>query len=169
MRVRRRTVCSRWAAALGTAALVVVGGCGSAPQAGPLPAVELQPLVGGEAIVADEIDGPAVVNLWATWCAPCRAELPAFQAASDQLEGRVRFIGVNQGDDGAPAAAFLDEEAVTFEQYLDPDGELSEDLGVTGLPATLFIAADGRTELHSGALDEGELLDLVAEHLTVTP
>lgn len=160
----------RWAAALSAAALVVaVSGCGEATTSSGLPDVELQALEAGAPIRADELEGPAVVNLWATWCAPCRAELPAFEAVHDRLGDQVRFVGVNQGDDGGPAAAFLDEVGVTFEQYLDADGALSEALDVTGLPATVFVAADGSTELHSGALDEAELLDLVAEHLAVTP
>jgi thiol-disulfide isomerase/thioredoxin len=81
--------------------------------------VELTALDGTATVRADDITGPAVINLWATWCGPCRAELPAFEAVHLQLADRVRFVGVNQGDEGGPAASFLDEVGVSFEQYLD--------------------------------------------------
>jgi thiol-disulfide isomerase/thioredoxin len=107
----------------------------------------------GEVSSAADLGGPALVNLWATYCAPCRAEMPAFQVVSDELSGVVRFVGVNQGEDGASAQAFLDEVGVTFDQYLDENGEL----------------ADTVLTVHSGALDEQEIRDLVAAHLTDEP
>lgn len=148
---------------------LAASGCGSEPDSGSLPGVELTTLDGTSTIGADTIDGPAVINLWATWCGPCRAELPAFEAVHADLGDQVRFVGVNQGDEGGPASAFLDEVGVTFEQYLDLDGALSDELSITGLPATLLVAADGSTELHSGALDEGELRELIDSYLGLTP
>lgn len=167
----RRPRAARRRALVGAAAALVLAGtaCGSAPGAGTLPGVELSALDGASTVRADDIAGPAVINLWATWCGPCRTELPAFEAVHVELADRVRFVGVNQGDEGGPAADFLDEVGVTFEQYLDVDGELSDALSITGLPATVFVAADGSAELHSGALDEGELLELIDSYLAITP
>ena len=103
------------------------------------------------------------MNLWATWCGPCRAEMPAFQTVSTEIDD-VRFVGVNQGDAGDAATEFLDEVGVDFDQYLDPDGALTNALRVAGLPATFVIDADGTiVEVHNGALDEDGIRALVAE------
>lgn len=111
---------------------------------GALPDVTLDALdPDGDPLALAELEGPAVLNLWATWCAPCRAELPAFQEVSDARDD-VRFVGVDIAEDPEKARAFLDELGVTFEQYLDDAGELSEALGVAGLPVTIVVDADGR-------------------------
>ncbi len=171
MSLEPRLGSARRCALLATAAVLAIAGagCGSEPGTDALPAVELTALDGTTTARADDITGPAVINLWATWCGPCRAELPAFEAVHLRLADRVRFVGVNQGDEGGPAASFLDEVGVSFEQYLDLDGAFSDELSITGLPATVFVAADGSTELHAGALDEGELLELVDTYLGITP
>jgi len=162
----------RWSTAVVAAALVAapLAACSNEGQPSALPAVDLTPIdPAGEVLSAADIDGPAVVNLWATWCGPCRKELPAFQAVADRLQGTVAVLGVNQGDDAAPAAAYLADIGVTFPQYLDADGDLTAELRITGLPATLFVAADGSVDVHSGAVDEGELLVLVEAHFGITP
>jgi thiol-disulfide isomerase/thioredoxin len=161
-----------WSIAVVAAALVAapLAACSEGEQALTIPAVDLVPIdAAGEALSAADIDGPAVVNLWATWCGPCRKELPAFQAVADRLQGTIAVLGVNQGDDAAPAAAYLADIGVTFPQYLDADGDLTAELRITGLPATLFVAADGSVDVHSGAVDEGELLDLVEAQFGITP
>jgi cytochrome c biogenesis protein CcmG/thiol:disulfide interchange protein DsbE len=89
--------------------------------------------------------------------------MPAFQEVSTEYDD-VRFVGVNQGDAGDAAAEFLDEVGVTFDQYLDPNGELTNALRVTGLPATFVIDADGTVvDVHNGALDPDGIRALVAE------
>lgn len=147
--------------ALGALVVASCGGGGS--DALTLPEIELTDLATGELVDADAIDGPAIVNLWATWCGPCRTEMPAFQQVSTEYDD-VRFVGVNQGDGGDAAAEFLDEVGVTFDQYLDPNGELTNALRVAGLPATFVIDADGLVvEVHNGALDPDGIRALVAE------
>lgn len=143
---------------------LVVASCGDeGSDALTLPEIELTDLETGELVGADAIDGPAIVNLWATWCGPCRTEMPAFQEVSTEFDD-VRFVGVNQGDAGDAAAEFLDEVGVTFDQYLDPNGELTNALRVAGLPATFVIDADGVVvEVHNGALDPDGIRALVAE------
>ena len=140
-----------------------LAGCGSeGSDALRLPEIELTDLASGGLVGADAIEGPAIVNLWATWCGPCRREMPAFQAVSGEYDD-VRFVGVNQGDAGDAAQEFLDEVGVTFDQYLDPNGDLTNALNVAGLPATFVIDADGDVvTVHNGALDEQGIRDLVA-------
>ncbi|MEX0846415.1 MAG: TlpA disulfide reductase family protein [Ilumatobacteraceae bacterium] len=145
--------------------------CGSGSSgAETLPDVDVIRITDGEVISASDLDGPAVVNLWATYCAPCRAEMPAFEQVANDIGDQVRFIGVNEGDDAASAQAFLDEVGVTFDQYLDANGALTDALRVTALPATVVVDADGAVlTVHSGALDEQGIRDLVADHLTAAP
>lgn len=139
---------------LATASVVVAlgfTGCGG-DDVPALPAVVLPALEGvaGEttALEVGDLIGPAVINVWATWCAPCISELPDFQQASvDHPE--VRFIGVDAtgfGDD-SESIEFLDDLGVTYEQYVDPDGKFSAGLEITELPATLVVDADGGVRL----------------------
>jgi len=150
-------------------AALAVAGCGSdGGGADALPAAELVSLADGSSSSAADLDGPAVVNLWATWCGPCRKELPAFQQVHEELGDTVRFIGVNQGDGSDAVTDYLAEVGVDFDQYLDEDGALSDGLRITGLPATAFVAADGSlVEVHSGQLSADELRDLIAKDLGV--
>jgi cytochrome c biogenesis protein CcmG, thiol:disulfide interchange protein DsbE len=144
-----------------------LAGCGSggsdASDGQRLPEITLTEVQTGVTVDAASLEGPAVVNLWATWCGPCRQEMPAFQTVAGEYDD-VRFVGVNQGDAGDAAADFLDEVGVTFDQYLDPDGDLTNALKVTGLPATFVLDAEGDiVAMHNGALDEQGIRDLVAE------
>ncbi len=140
---------------------------GSSSRAETLPALTLRPLAeGGTELDLAELAGPAVVNLWATWCTPCRKELPAFQEVSEQRPD-VHFIGVDIAEDASTAQDYLDELGVTFEQFLDDRGELSGKLGTAVLPVTIVVGRDGRivTE-HVGAMTVGDLdraLDAVTE------
>ena len=107
-----------------------------------LPALTLAALdARGQPLALADLHGPAVVNLWATWCQPCLEELPAFQQVADARPD-VRFIGVNTSERG-DARTFLDELGVRYEQYVDARGELAEALGAAGLPVTVVVDADG--------------------------
>ena len=72
----------------------VLVACGGGESADRLPDVEVAPLVGGDTIQLSDIDGPAVINLWATWCAPCRAEIPDFESVHQERGDEVRFVGI---------------------------------------------------------------------------
>ena len=122
---------------------------------------------GGQPFSLDELEGPAVVNLWATWCAPCKRELPEFEAVHRSLAGGVTFVGVNIGDDGDDAADYLDELGITYDQYLDVDTELTAALETATLPMTLIIDADERIALrHVGPLDQDELIEALDQSAT---
>ena len=142
------------------ALLLGVAACGGGDEGadGTLPDVTLPPLQGdGEPLELAGLGGPAVVNLWATWCAPCRRELPAFQDVSEQRTD-VSFVGVDIGEDAAAAQTFLDELGVTFPQYADQEAELTDALGTAALPVTLIVGDDGQiTTTHIGPLSVDDL------------
>jgi thiol-disulfide isomerase/thioredoxin len=136
----------------------------------PAPAVALQPLPAAPAIaapaapagpttLADLVRGqPSVVNLWATWCAPCRAEMPML-AAAQQRYGDVRFVFVNQGEDPAIVQRYLRREALPLRDvWLDADSALGAAVQSRGLPTTLFYDAQGRlVDAHMGLLNAAAL------------
>ena len=94
--------------------------------------------------LADFAGRPLVVNFWASWCVPCRKEMPALQAVAERLEGRVVFIGINHQDGRRPAAEFQDEVGVRYPSGYDPDGAVAPNFGVVGLPTTVLVDARGR-------------------------
>jgi thiol-disulfide isomerase/thioredoxin len=156
----------RPAAALGALAVVVAscsggngGGSGDA-----LPGVTLASLDdGAPALDVGSLRGPAVVNLWATWCQPCRKELPAFQEVSTARPD-VRFVGVDIAEDPGKARDFLDELGITFDQYLDDRGELTDALGTAVLPVTIVVASDGTVATeHVGPMSVADLEDALAD------
>lgn len=90
-----------------------------------------------------------VVNVWGSWCAPCRKEAPDLVAAATSTKGTAQFVGLNTRDlDKAPAEAFVRAFEVTYPNLYDPRGELllrfSKDLPPNGIPSTLIIDGQGR-------------------------
>lgn len=136
---------------------------------GALPDLRFDCLGGGAFDLGRAPGVPTVVNLWASWCGPCREELPLMQQVADEAAGQVQVIGVVSRDGVPQAESFAAEAGVTFPGAYDRDGELMAELGLPGLPYTVFLAADGAL-VHSevGQIDSGEELEaLVAEHLGV--
>ncbi|MGH2688670.1 MAG: TlpA family protein disulfide reductase, partial [Actinomycetota bacterium] len=83
---------------------------------------------------------PVVVNVWASWCGPCREEAPVLEAAWRRYRGRgVRFLGVNVQDSQEDAQAFVREFGITFPSVRDTDLDLWRKLGVRGVPETFFL------------------------------
>ena len=109
----------------------------------PAPDFELELLSGGT-VSSDDLKGhPVVLNFWASWCVPCREEMPAFERMWDRYRDQgIRIIGVNVQDSEAGARDFVDEVGVSYPIALDPDNELASQLGVRGLPQTFFIDED---------------------------
>ena len=101
---------------------------------------------------------PAVVNLWATWCGPCRAEMPALAAAQKNTP-EVTFVFVNQGESPAAVAAYLQRSSLFLANvWLDPASSLGPASGSQGLPTTLFFDATGqRVDAHFGMLNAAAL------------
>ncbi len=100
--------------------------------------------VGAERVVSRGDGRPTVVNLWASWCAPCLREMPLLEQVHGQSAGQVTFLGVNTEDERASAAGLLDFTGVTYEQREDPDGVVKAALRAPGLPVTVVYDAGGR-------------------------
>ena len=99
-----------------------------------------------------------VINLWASWCPPCRREMPAL-AQAEQDYPQVQFVLVNQGEDADQIKAFLQQHKMDFKHILlDPQGLTATKTGMFGLPSTLFFDADGRlVDTHMGELTHAAL------------
>ena len=101
---------------------------------------------------------PVVVNKWASWCGPCRAEFPVFQKAAIQEAERVAFIGVNSSDNDGDAKSFLGQFPLTFPSYRDPDLKVAKVFnGVGAFPTTAFYDRQGKVAyVHQGPYDSVE-------------
>ena len=124
-----------------------------------LPSVNLRTLAGEPADIAAMTRGkPAVVNLWASWCPPCRREMPVLAAAQKQ-ETEVNFVFVNQGEDTATAQRYLTQGQLSLTNVLlDTGTEFGRAAGSAGLPTTLFYDASGRlVDTHLGELSAATL------------
>ncbi len=93
----------------------------------------------------EEFKGKGVVlNFWATWCGPCREEMPLFEETwSKYNDENVVFLGINVMDDKSNAQEFIDSIGVTYPNLYDPEGDVSRKYNVVALPATFFINKDG--------------------------
>ncbi len=140
-------------------------------DADPLPEVTLPCLGGGPAVDLSGVRGPAVVNLFAQWCEPCREELPYYQRLHEQGGRDVRVLGIDYLDtqpDGALALAA--DTGVTYPLLADPDGVLRSEFRIRGLPGVVFVDAQGRvTHVEFTVIRSyRQLTDLVEEHLGVS-
>ena len=108
--------------------------------------------------ILEESQQPTVVNIWASWCGPCRSEAPLLREASRVLGGEVDFIGVAVADNQGAARAFIEEFDITFENYFDRNRAIPAALERSGVPITFFFDADGTlVYAHSGVIDERTL------------
>lgn len=106
-----------------------------------------------------DLDRPAVVNVWASWCLPCRDEAPLLQAAHERYGDRIEFIGLDVEDAQPAGRAFIQEFGLTFVHYFDFEAAVPAQLGGIGIPRTYFFAPGGElVALHNGVLDQ-ETLD----------
>ena len=124
-----------------------------------LPTARLTTLAGESVDLATLAAGqPLVVNLWASWCPPCRREMPVL-AAAQQRESGVRFVFANQGEDAAPVLRYLANNRLKLSQVVfDPSAALGSAVGSSALPTTLFYDATGRlVATHLGELSAASL------------
>lgn len=135
-------------------ALVACDSSATGTTAAPIP--ETNP-VAFELLLAG-LDRPAVVNVWASWCLPCRDEAPLLQAAYEQHGDQIEFIGLDIEDAQPAGRAFIREFGLTFAHYFDFEGAVPAQLGGVGIPRTYFFGPGGElVTLHNGVLDEKTL------------
>lgn len=106
---------------------------------------------------------PVVLNFYASWCGPCRDEIPAFQAAQAELGDGVVFLGLDWEESQEEALSILDEYGASYPALLDSAGEVADHYRVAGLPVTFFIDAEGNVQsVRSGEVTEEMLVERLA-------
>ena len=119
---------------------------GLAPEPDPHPAPRFQSTTpDGKKMGTDEIQGKLVLlNFWATWCPPCRLEMPSMEKLYQELKGEgLEIVAVNFMENEKPIRAFLKENGFTFPVILDKKGEIAQRYGVHALPVTFMIGRKG--------------------------
>ncbi len=135
---------SRLAAAALAAALLAA--CAPPPDVASLPRWEAQSLADGTTLRFAASEGVVLVNVWATWCEPCRREMPSLEAAHRALAPKgIRVVGLNIDRDVLLAREHVRKLGLTFDNVSDPAQAIARDaLAVAKLPTTLAIGRDGR-------------------------
>lgn len=121
---------------------------------------------GGEELSLSSLRGkPVVLNFWASTCGPCKSEMPEFQTAFEEYGSQVQFVMLNvpdfNGETRERALQLVEQSTYTFPVYFDVSAEAQVQYGVTSIPRTYFISADGILEAYAAgvisaaALDEG--------------
>lgn len=143
------------------------------PVDGGLPEVTLPCLGGGQDVDLSTLRGPLVVNLWASWCAPCRAEMPILQEFAEKYAGRVQVLGIDYEDVQPRAALELARDSgVTYPLLADPQTEVDGAAPfptLRGLPFLSFVDAEGVVVHQEYAVltSRRQLEELVEQHLGV--
>ncbi|MGB5831856.1 MAG: TlpA disulfide reductase family protein [Thiohalocapsa sp.] len=108
---------------------------------------------------------PVIVNFWATWCPPCRAEMPSMQRAWEQIEDEgILMVAVNVGEDAQTIEEFTEQLPVDFPLPMDLDSRVTQSWPMNGLPTTFVVDPDGRLAYRAQGereWDDATLLDLV--------
>lgn len=149
---------------LGLRAAPEEGGVSLNAAAGSLaPDFKLNTLDGTEVTLANYKGEVVVVNFWATWCPPCRAEMPGIQAVYDAYENEgLVVLAVNAQEDQDTIQAFVMETGLTFPILPDPYGQAIREYGVRSFPATFVIDREGRIDtIHQGQITPEELEALI--------
>jgi thiol-disulfide isomerase/thioredoxin len=132
-------------------AVLILGACGSsggASTTGRLPsdpyALPEFDKASYDKMLADHRGTPLMVNIWGSWCPPCRKEAPLLAAAHETFGDRVQFVGIDILDTRDSARAFMRRFGWTYPSVYDPNASIRDALGVLGQPATLFYDANGQ-------------------------
>ncbi len=147
---------------LGSNALARSRQASSKPELGigkPAPEFSLETLDGSTASLAQYRGHPLVLNFWATWCSPCKAEMPMLGRYAEQYGPDLVVVGVNYGESRADAQGFVDANGIRFPILLDPGSSTGPVYLIRAFPTTFFIDKDGvLRSMHVGQLSE-DLLD----------
>lgn len=151
----------------GTAVVAQESGTSSMPAAGqPAPTFTLADLEGNEVSLANFRGRPVIINFWATWCGPCRIEMPELQEAyEERQEEGLAILAVNLEESPDMVRRFFyDDLRLTFTPLLDREGEVASRYGVFNLPTTYFVDAEGTiAAVHRGPLTGGQIAGYLEE------
>ena len=112
---------------------------------GYLPEAALHGLFGKQKNFTDYRGKPLIINVWASWCGPCRAEMGSLERLARRYNGKqFNIIGISTDDDSYAAAAFIRKSGVSFENFLDSHVYLENMLGADSIPLTVLVDTDGR-------------------------
>lgn len=119
----------------------------------------------GETIALEDLRGhPVLINFWATWCGPCRLEMPAFQTRFEQYAGDLQIVAVNFDEPQDEVQAFVDELDLTFDILLDPGAEVQQLYQIRAYPTSFFVDAEGVIQVqHIGLIVESQLDDYLTQ------
>ena len=147
-----------WGAPDVLAALLAIAGPETAQSvSGRAPDFTLTSTDGRQVSLADLSGHPLVINFWATYCPPCRTEMPLLERIVPTGSG-INLVLIDEGEQAPAVRAFLSSVGITGPALLDPDLGTGRAYGVLGFPTTVFVRADGTLEgRYVGALDEGVL------------
>jgi len=139
-------------------------------ELGRLPTLTLACLGPGPAVSLNAGRGePSVVNLWASWCDPCRREMPRLRAAADRLGSGAVLLGVNVKDHREDALRFLTKTGVRYPQVVDAEGEALAGLHLPGIPSTYVLNSSGDVVYrHIGELHDSDVADVEAAVLNAS-
>lgn len=140
------------------------------PGSHGLPDLTLACLGEGPAVNLAGLAGkPYVINVWASWCGPCRAEVPIMASIYRQSKGQLGFLGIDMADDRVAALEFAGTTNMGFPSVMDPDSKIRAGLGIVGVPTTLFVKADGTVAGRVNEVtSEDQLKQLISDNLQVT-
>ena len=124
-------------------------------------------LFGGDLLRMSDLKGKVVVlNFWASWCPPCRAEMPDFEEMWQEMrDDDVVFVGVAVSDSPEEARSFVEATGVTYPVGVDPSGDIASDYRVLSLPTTFLIDREGRETRRFGLANRGALRILIRSKL----
>ncbi len=151
---------------------LVNAGDGGLKTGEPVPVSSLPTLPpGGEASLADFEGDWVLLNVWASWCVPCRAESPALEEFERKNRGAVTVLGVDTRDLSDDAMKFLREYDISYAQVRDASGQYADDLKTTGVPESFLIDPDGNLVAHfPGPFEDLESIeDFTAPALEAEP
>jgi len=139
-----------------------------APVPGYLaPSFTLNDTLGQSVSLADYRGRPVVLNFWASWCPPCRAEMPEFQDASAKYKGHATVLGIDQGEPHSIVSDFGNSLGISYPLLVDEESIVNREYGVTALPTTVFIDSDGIVrEVVTGIVSQAVLEDRIERLLS---
>ena len=129
------------------------------PTAAPLPDVTVTTLSGEVVNLADLRGRPVLINFWATWCPPCREEMPALERIESRwAERHVAVVVINFEEDEKTIRGYLTENRLSLPIFQDTSGKAAEQLNITYLPTTLFVDSTGVIRSRNeGSLSQGQM------------